>query len=58
MAAVTAETEKKQKEIEMLKRDKEIQVLRTSKERIIKNGFIIGFILVLIILILLFRRYL
>ncbi|NIM18286.1 MAG: tetratricopeptide repeat protein [Candidatus Aminicenantes bacterium] len=52
------ETEKKEKEIEVLKKTNEIKTLKLSQGRITRNALIIGFILVLIILALLFRRYL
>lgn len=49
--AVQFETEKKIKEIEILKKDNKIQAIT-------RNTFIIGFFLVSIILILLFKKYL
>ncbi|UCH94690.1 MAG: protein kinase [Candidatus Aminicenantes bacterium] len=55
---VQYETEKKEQEIVVLKKNNEIQQLRLSRERITRNAFIIGFILVLIILALLFKKYL
>jgi len=59
------DTLKKEKEIEsltknnvLLQKDNEIQKLRLDREKITRNAFIIGFILVLIILVLLFRKFL
>ncbi len=59
------ETEKKEKELELLKKNSalqmknnKIQYLKLSKERIISKAFIIGFGLVLIIMLLLFKKYL
>jgi tetratricopeptide (TPR) repeat protein len=52
------ETEKKEKEIQGLKKDNEIKQLRLSNANITRNALITGLILVLIILVLLFRKYL
>jgi tetratricopeptide (TPR) repeat protein len=52
------ESEKKEKEIEVLKRNNQIQELRLAKARFSRNASIVGFILVLIILGLLFKKYL
>lgn len=52
------EAEKKAKEIEWLKKNYEIQRLKLSKERITRYALIIGLILVLIISVLLFKKYL
>ena len=52
------ESETKEKEIEVLKRNNQIQELRLTKARFSRNASIVGFILVLIILGLLFQRYL
>jgi tetratricopeptide (TPR) repeat protein/tRNA A-37 threonylcarbamoyl transferase component Bud32 len=52
------ETLEKEKKIELLEKNSEIQQLRLSREKITKYAFISGFILVLIIAVLLFRKYL
>jgi len=52
------EAEKKEKKIALLQKNNEIQKLRLSKERFKANAFIAGFILVLIIALLLFKKYL
>jgi tetratricopeptide (TPR) repeat protein/tRNA A-37 threonylcarbamoyl transferase component Bud32 len=52
------EAEKKAKEIEMLKKDNEIKDLRLSNAEFARNAFIMGFLLVVIILALLFKKYL
>jgi tetratricopeptide (TPR) repeat protein len=52
------ETLKKEKRIEILEKNNQIQKLQLSKERITRNAFILGFILVIIVLVLLFRKYL
>ncbi|MCP5049333.1 MAG: tetratricopeptide repeat protein [bacterium] len=52
------DTLKKEKEIESLTNNKQIQELRFTKERMVRNTFILGFILVFIIAGLLFRKYL
>lgn len=52
------ETLKKEKRIEILEKDNQIQKLQLGKERMTRNAFILGFILVIIILVLLFRKYL
>jgi tetratricopeptide (TPR) repeat protein len=51
------EAEKKGKEIESLKKNFEIQQLKLTKEKITRYTLIIGFILVLIIFALLFKKY-
>ena len=48
----------KEKRIENLEKDNEIQKLRLSRQEFTRNAFIAGFILVSIILVLLFRKYL
>jgi len=52
------ESEKKAIEISVLKKNNEIQKLRLSNARFIRNASIIGFIMVVIILMLMFKRYL
>lgn len=59
------ETEKKEQRIALLEKDNllltknsEIQALTLSKERFKTNAFIFGFLLVIIIILLLFKRYL
>jgi serine phosphatase RsbU (regulator of sigma subunit) len=49
--------EKQEKEIQILKQEKEIQELDVAKTKLIKNGFIIGFILILIIAFIIYNRY-
>ncbi|MBI5539750.1 MAG: tetratricopeptide repeat protein [Bacteroidia bacterium] len=51
------QTEKKQKEIELLSKDKELQKAEISKQETQKIGFIIGFIFVLIFAVVIFRSY-
>lgn len=51
------ETEKKEKQIEILQKNSEIQQLSLSRERFKSNAFIVGFVLALIILLLLFKKY-
>jgi tetratricopeptide (TPR) repeat protein len=52
------ETFEKEKRIEILEKNNQIQKLQLSKERVTRNAFIMGFILVIIALVLLFRKYL
>lgn len=52
------DTEKKEREIELLEKDKKVRALTLSNTKMIRTGFIGGFILVSIILALLFKRYL
>lgn len=52
------DTLKKEKENEILKNKNKIQDLRLSRARFSRNAFITGFILVSIILILIFKKYL
>lgn len=49
--------EKQEKEIKILKQETEIQALDVARTRLIKNGFIIGFILILIIAFIIYNRY-
>ncbi|MBL7883619.1 MAG: tetratricopeptide repeat protein [Bacteroidia bacterium] len=49
--------EKQEKEIHILKQEKEIQALDVARTKLIKNGFIIGFILILIITFIIYSRY-
>ncbi|MCK5056435.1 MAG: tetratricopeptide repeat protein [Candidatus Aminicenantes bacterium] len=51
-------TLEKEKRIEILEKNNQIQKLQLSKERVTRNAFIFGFILVIIILVLLFKKYL
>lgn len=51
-------TLKQEKRIELLEKNNQIQKIQLSKERVTRNAFIFGFILVIIILVLLFRKYL
>lgn len=52
------ETEKKEKEIALLEKNGEIRELILSREKFKANAFIVGFVLVLIIALLLFKKYL
>jgi len=49
------ETEKKEKEIELLNRDKQIQTLAFSRQKFVRNTFIVGFIILLILVIIILR---
>lgn len=51
------ETEKKEKEIELLKKKEEIRELSLSKQKIIRNVSIAGFVLILIVMILFVNKY-
>ena len=52
------ETEKKEKEIALLEKNSEIQKLTLSREKFKANALIVGFVLLLIIALLLLKRYL
>lgn len=52
------QAEKREKEITLLKKNEEIQGLKLSKVRLLRNALIIGLFLLVIILGLLFRKYL
>jgi len=49
--------EKQEKEIKILKQEKEIQALDVARTKLIKNGFIIGFMFLLLIAFVIFNRY-
>ena len=51
------QTEKKQKEIELLNKDKELQKAEISKQETQKYGFIIGFAFMLILSVVVLRSY-
>lgn len=51
------DNEKKQGEIELLTIDKELQEANLQKEKIVKNAFVGGFIVILIIAFIIFRNY-
>lgn len=51
------ETEKKDREIEILNKENEIKSLQLAKQRIVRNGMIIGMILLVLLGILLFRSF-
>ena len=51
------ETEKKQKEIELLNKDKIINEAELKKQTVIRNSFIIGFVFILLIVLILYNRY-
>jgi tetratricopeptide (TPR) repeat protein len=55
---LTKNNELLHKNNELLNKNYEIQKLRLDREKMTRNAFIIGFILVLIILVLLFRKFL
>lgn len=54
---VEYDTLTKEKEIKLLKQNNEIQALRIGRQQILRNAFIIGFILVFIIFFLLLKKY-
>lgn len=54
----TYEMDKKQSEIDLLTKDKQLQEVSLQKQRIAKNAFLVGIILVLIITFIIFRNYL
>lgn len=51
------EMEKKQQEIDLLVKDNEIKVVELDRQRIAKNAFGLGLILIIIIAVILFRNY-
>jgi len=51
------ETEKKEKEIEILKKDKSIQDLKLERQLIVRNAFIAGFVLILCLAGVIYNRY-
>ncbi|MGQ0828052.1 MAG: tetratricopeptide repeat protein [Bacteroidota bacterium] len=51
------ETEKKDKEIILLNKDKEIQDVELNKQRLVRNSFIGGFLLLLLVALSIFRGY-
>jgi signal transduction histidine kinase len=51
------ESEKKEKEIAILNKDKEIQNAEIKRQRLIKNSFIAGFVLLLLLSVLLYNYY-
>jgi tetratricopeptide (TPR) repeat protein/tRNA A-37 threonylcarbamoyl transferase component Bud32 len=51
------ETERKEKEIEILKKDNQIQKLSLTRQRLVRNGRIIVFALLMIILVQFFKKY-
>jgi serine phosphatase RsbU (regulator of sigma subunit) len=51
------ESEKKEKDIELLTKDQELQNAQLNKQRFIRNGFIIGLSITLLLAFLLYRRY-
>jgi len=52
-----ADNEKQKGEIDLLTKDKALQDLNLQKERIVKNAFVGGFIVILIIAFVIFRNY-
>ena len=52
------ETLKTNKKIEILEKDNQIQKVQLGREKFTRNAFITGFIMVVIILLLLFKKYL
>ncbi|OFX79021.1 MAG: hypothetical protein A2X12_05875 [Bacteroidetes bacterium GWE2_29_8] len=51
------ETEKKEKEIQILSQENKIKDLKITEQAIIRNSFIVGFVFVLLIAILIFNSY-
>lgn len=51
------ETEKKQKEIELLNKDNELKNEEIQKQRILTYSFILGFVIILIFSILLYKQF-
>ncbi|MCW3085145.1 MAG: protein serine/threonine phosphatase [Bacteroidetes bacterium] len=49
--------EKQDKELKIIRQNDEIHALDANRQRLFKNGFIIGFILLLIIAFVIFNRY-
>jgi class 3 adenylate cyclase len=54
----TYEMDKKQSEIDLLTKDKQLQEVSLQKNRIAKNAFLVGLLLILIITFIIFRNYL
>ncbi|NQU52385.1 MAG: tetratricopeptide repeat protein [Bacteroidetes bacterium] len=54
----TYDIDKKQGEIDLLTLDKELQEAEMEKQRLVKNAFLAGLILILIIAFIIFRNYL
>jgi adenylate cyclase len=54
----TYEMDKKQGEIDLLTKDKQLQEVSLQKQRIAKNAFLVGLLLILIITFIIFRNYL
>ena len=52
------ETDKKEKAIELLTKDKSIQDAQLKNEKNVRNGFIVGCLLLLIVIVLAYNRYL
>ncbi|MEZ4524900.1 MAG: adenylate/guanylate cyclase domain-containing protein [Desulfobacterales bacterium] len=52
------ETEKKQKEIELLKKDNEINRLELDRQKLLRNSFLGGFTFVLLLALVVYNRYL
>ncbi|MCD4665143.1 MAG: tetratricopeptide repeat protein, partial [Bacteroidales bacterium] len=50
------ETEKKEKEIELLKQNEQIQILAIKKQKILRNSFIVGFLLIGILALAILRN--
>jgi signal transduction histidine kinase/tetratricopeptide (TPR) repeat protein len=51
------ETEKKEREIEILTRDRAIQDLKLNRQIILRNSLIGGFVLILVLALVLYNRY-
>jgi len=51
------ETEKKEKEIQILTKNTEIQNLKLQENRIVKYSFIVGFIIILILAFIIYQAY-
>ena len=53
----TYEIDKKQKEIVLLTKDKQLQELRTKRIQFARNAFLVGFFLLVLIAIIIYRSY-
>ncbi|MDM8517740.1 adenylate/guanylate cyclase domain-containing protein [Desulfobacterales bacterium HSG16] len=51
------EMEKKEKEIELLKKDNDIQQLEVGKQKLLRNSFLVGLTLVMVLALVLYNRF-